>query len=529
MFTLVRLLFLPLMLLYPGQRVISQSRLVEICNNSLDDDNDGRIDLNDQDCDCPLLETTSLLPNHSFEAQDCCPSTHSMVVCATGWLPASATTPDYFHPCDWMANGALPIPMPIPDGEGFIGIIDGSFSSDPNPDWKEYIGACLEDSLQIDSIYRLRIHVGFLSRRTSPATDIVVYGTGDCTNLPFGEGDTKFGCPTNGPGWVRLGSVSVAGQNEWKPYEFLFTVNSNITGIIIGPNCAHRSLSNDPYYLLDKVVLAKDSDFEVDIKANGTACDPDLTFRIPHRSDFSYQWYKNGVAIIGATDAVLHRPPGPGQYQVKVENAEGCQVSAPFNHSIPFQTTRLDRLICPGEALVWNDRTLSAAGTYRDTFKAINNCDSIVQVDLRLEENIESRVSVKIFPFESYQIGSFRFDAPGDYVQTIPSAVGCDSTVLLNISHYSVHIPNVFSPNGDGVNDIFSIRGTQDLRSVASLKIFDRWGNLVFNSVDLAQNAGWNGEAGGKAAPAAVYVYAATLLMDDGLVRTVSGTVTLIR
>lgn len=50
----------------------------EMCDNGLDDDADGQIDLNDDECHCEPLEQPSLIPNPSFEAQDCCPD-HSWI------------------------------------------------------------------------------------------------------------------------------------------------------------------------------------------------------------------------------------------------------------------------------------------------------------------------------------------------------------------------------------------------------------------------------------------------------------------
>ena len=195
---------------------------LEICDNAIDDDGDGKIDLNDTDCFCALLKPESYIPNPSFEDQDCCPEAHSSVHCATSWLQASEATPDYFHACDWTAGGALAIPQPLPDGEGFIGFIDGVAAGDVNPNWKEYVGTCLTNPLQIDSFYRLQFHIGFLDRITSPDTDIVIFGTQDCANLPFGDGDPTFGCPTNSSKWVRLGSISAFGKEEWKQYSINF-------------------------------------------------------------------------------------------------------------------------------------------------------------------------------------------------------------------------------------------------------------------------------------------------------------------
>ena len=55
----------------------------EICDNAIDDDLDGLIDLNDPDCTCESTEPVSLIPNPSFEDLDCCPDNRSQLNCAT--------------------------------------------------------------------------------------------------------------------------------------------------------------------------------------------------------------------------------------------------------------------------------------------------------------------------------------------------------------------------------------------------------------------------------------------------------------
>ena len=67
------------------------------------------------------------------------------------------------------------------------------------------------------SRYRFEFEVGFVSRVYSPPISVAFFGTTDCVNLPFGGGDDRFGCPTNGPDWIRLGVTQVNGGagNRW--------------------------------------------------------------------------------------------------------------------------------------------------------------------------------------------------------------------------------------------------------------------------------------------------------------------------
>ncbi|KAA3631883.1 MAG: hypothetical protein DWQ02_15640, partial [Bacteroidetes bacterium] len=71
----------------------------EICDNAIDDDGDGLVDLNDDDCLCDALWPSSLIPNPSFEERSCCPTENAQLYCANNWIQASSPTTDYVHTC----------------------------------------------------------------------------------------------------------------------------------------------------------------------------------------------------------------------------------------------------------------------------------------------------------------------------------------------------------------------------------------------------------------------------------------------
>ncbi|MCI5082051.1 MAG: gliding motility-associated C-terminal domain-containing protein [Saprospiraceae bacterium] len=68
----------------------------------------------------------------------------------------------------------------------------------------------------------------------------------------------------------------------------------------------------------------------------------------------------------------------------------------------------------------------------------------------------------------------------------------------------SLYVPNIFSPNDDGINDLFQPATNCALRSY-QMKVFSRWGRQVFESRRLED--GWNGKANGAKLPAETYVY----------------------
>jgi gliding motility-associated-like protein len=101
---------------------------------------------------------------------------------------------------------------------------------------------------------------------------------------------------------------------------------------------------------------------------------------------------------------------------------------------------------------------------------------------------------------------------------------------VVSVSNYaevipplSVFIPNAFTPNGDGINDTFGVKG-EGIKNF-TLRIYDRWGEEVFESHNSKQQ--WDGTYNGKPAQNDVYVYQ---FIASGLKsETQSGSVTLVR
>jgi len=84
--TIIRLLLLTIFLFEGSVSASIYAQNTEICDNGVDDDQDGLIDLNDEDCACQIIEPISLIPNPSFENQTCCPTNRSQMDCAETWI-----------------------------------------------------------------------------------------------------------------------------------------------------------------------------------------------------------------------------------------------------------------------------------------------------------------------------------------------------------------------------------------------------------------------------------------------------------
>ena len=98
------------------------------------------------------------------------------------------------------------------------------------------------------------------------------------------------------------------------------------------------------------------------------------------------------------------------------------------------------------------------------------------------------------------------------------SVLACDSKAIF--------VPNTFTPNGDGVNDKLFVRGG-GLRGIEYFRVFDRWGDLVFETHDITE--GWDGSTKGHPGDIATYVYVLEGVCSSGSKVQMSGNVTLVR
>ena len=124
------------------------------------------------------------------------------------------------------------------------------------------------------------------------------------------------------------------------------------------------------------------------------------------------------------------------------------------------------------------------------------------------------------------------FTEPGEYVYMLrgESDKGCTGTDEIKVhvlEHSDFTAPNAFTPNGDGHNDkLYPIPIGKS--KLVSFKIFDRWGNEVFQTPGL-QTSGWDGTYKGTAQPQAVYVWSIEYIDNFEEKHTKGGNTTLLR
>jgi len=113
---------------------------------------------------------------------------------------------------------------------------------------------------------------------------------------------------------------------------------------------------------------------------------------------------------------------------------------------------------------------------------------------------------------------------------------GCTATgalyVIVNTSR-NVYIPNIFTPDGDGLNDDFRLTIGKGVKRINYLKIYNRWGELMYFEQNLnpsaANTVSWDGRYKGKRVNPGVYVYLVEVVFLDGRTILYRGAITLIR
>ena len=320
---------------------------------------------------------------------------------------------------------------------------------------------------------------------------------------------------------MKLGETSVSGGegNKWVRSFIDIAPDQDIHAIALGPDCEPVSSANIIYYYLDNLLLIDLASFDLLITDLSHPCDQAFMLSVNENQDFEYQWYLSGITLAGETSAELKRNYGEGAYQVRIISGSSCRVSSSYNYIIPSFTSADTAIICQGESYVFGTTELRNAGFYIDTLQTQNSCDSIITLHLDVIGEQYDTIAVIIAPGETFEIGNNNYREESEYLISTPSSLGCDSIFIFRLSHFSVFIPNIFSPNKDGVNDIFRLSGSLDEVISFDMSIYNRWGNLVYQGLE------WDGT---NASPD-VFVYAIQASFVSGASHIYQGSITLVR
>ncbi len=283
-----------------------------------------------------------------------------------------------------------------------------------------------------------------------------------------------------------------------------------------------------------------------------------VTLEVMSQNSLQYDWYRNNVKF--ATQLTRISVTQEGFYQVKAYNSCDSTFSDSLKiviNSIPTNPLGQDTSLCEGQHLllkplqsgwtiVWDDgsnaaeRSITQAGVYSAQFE-INGCnikDTLIvtskpsfqfnigndfelcfgeKTTLFTPSNAPTNVSFQWF--NASQKDSIRVEQAG-IVWLESDLNGCkyrDSLIvrLTNCSNLSTFVPDVFSPNQDGFNDIFyPIISQPDLVKNYYFTVFSRWGNVLYHTSNPKE--GWNGEYLNSPCSSGYYVYTVQFQYLDG-------------
>lgn len=121
------------------------------------------------------------------------------------------------------------------------------------------------------------------------------------------------------------------------------------------------------------------------------------------------------------------------------------------------------------------------------------------------------------------------------FVLTGQNEYECISSDTVHIRMFTdgpVHIPNAFTPNGDGLNDVLFVMASRDVEQVKDFSIYDRFGQRIFQQREVPPNDprfGWNGASRETTRGNSTFVYSVIVRFRDGREQQFRGTVTVIR
>jgi gliding motility-associated-like protein len=503
----------------------------EICDNGIDDDSDGLTDLYDPQCQCHFTVAGNLLQNASFEEYNRCASNFTYqgdYNLIKEWQYGSFTKQvEYYHQFNCVYDSSIvmlhmPPALPLPDGKAFVAITNIPYLR-PVPPMdlvKSYIGQCLQAPLVRGEAYTLSFYAGtFRSwdnylNRLLPFT-VALYGNADCNAVPFGKMNVAGnGCPANYPGWVLLGSTKIFSSGSWVQAQINFTVPGTVNVIEVGSECemlpeivdqadSTTFLDYHTFYLDDLHLLpTKDFPFQyISVKA-GTGCSNGSPVLVaPDFAGASYQWYRDSIALVGATARNYQVPhlAETTHYNVMIMLPGKCIASETFTAS----PDGLEKIQLPADTLLCGNERIRIAG-------------AVDGITYRYNGLTDTMVSI---------------DQPGIYNIVATNTYGCERSFTLNVARQNctdceVFMPSAFTPNNDGLNDKLLSRTYCSL-SEFDLVIFNRWGQRIFESHNYKE--AWDGTYLGKKMPVGVYAYFIRYKTSNKLLRVSRGLITLIR
>ena len=204
----------------------------------------------------------------------------------------------------------------------------------------------------------------------------------------------------------------------------------------------------------------------------------------------------------------------PGTYQLSVQDANGCELETTLE--IPeAQSLSVD---------LGPDITLR-----------LGSADTLVA-----DISLATYDTIWWWPYDTINplnvpVLAINPDKTTTYFVWVSNGEGCTATDNIEVRvvrEYPVYAPTAFSPNEDQSNDRFTLFAGADVVNIRLFRIFDRWGNMVYENENFQPNdptLGWDGSLDGMPMDPAVFVFYAEVEFTDGSIEVVRGDVVLMR
>jgi gliding motility-associated-like protein len=264
----------------------------------------------------------------------------------------------------------------------------------------------------------------------------------------------------------------------------------------------------------------------------------------------SYQWYNAGNSIVGA-NLNTFLASQTGDYSVEITNASGCSaisntVIVSFNASISVGIYNATPFPCEGDVVYlsttqnfnqidWTTGesgiqiAVTSSGNYGVTVVSSGGCTASKNIDIdflpkpmvEAGDNIASdcvngvllqgigdgtptwEPALGLSNVNTFDVKAFPTNTTIYYLTVDNGTCKATDSLIVSAECSSVYMPSAFTPNGDGLNDVFKAFG-MDLQDF-KLVIYNRWGEKIFQSQDI--DLGWDGTYKGAPSPLGLYIW----------------------
>ncbi|MBL0358691.1 MAG: PKD domain-containing protein [Chitinophagaceae bacterium] len=414
----------------------------------------------------------------------------------------------------------------------------------------------------------------------SPSISMLITGNG-CTPLNATFNAVLNSSDTSGISWLwNMGNGNTAAlQNP--PVQVFNTPGTYTISLT-------ASSSNGCSKTIQQTVEAFASPV-VKIAGNNSLCSG-LSLNLSANGGVQYKWFPAASLNCDTCSSVIAHPIITTQYTVTGKSLQGCSSSdsVTINVKQPFVMTygratsiclgQSSRLEASGASTYqWypaqglNSSTVASptarpdstinyrvvgtddAGCFKDTGYVKITVYKNPTVDAGADKTVSAGLPVDLVAVYSSDVTDVRWSPTGDifragtnvitvkpmqhteYTIDVKNPGGCAASdrvkVNVNFDGSNVFIPNLFSPNHDGVNDVFYPRG-RGVYKIKKLAIFSRWGEMVFEKTNFNSNdpsVGWDGTFRGERLTTDVFVYVVELIGENGTILPVTGNVSLVR